>query len=232
MWSQSWLSRKSLLNRNTLILCRSHTASAIRQLGFHKGCAQLREPGPVGYTYFLVICFVLHGLSIYQLLSSGFFPLEAKGVLVESLKGAPLACFLTYLELCQDAEGVHTHTLQYIHLHLVHAGCVSSERPPSDGKCQSPAVPLSAAHSKVHGHQLQASCWVLARSQGASQCQDTFCCLTGTFVFLVFILVLIPSFSDILINLSLHQGFDLLICFYTLQISADTYQTSCSQLVS
>lgn len=110
MWSQSWLSRKALLNRNTLILCRTHTASAIRQLGFHTGCAQLRGPGPVGYTYFLVICFVLHGFSIYQLLSSGFFPLEAKGVLVESLKGAPLACFLTYLELCQDAEGIPTHT--------------------------------------------------------------------------------------------------------------------------
>jgi len=147
---------------------------------------------------------------------------------VGSLNNAPLACFMTCLELSQDAEGIPTHTLQYVHPQLVRAVCVSSERPPSGGRCQSPAVSLLAAHSRVHRHWLQASCWVLAWSQGTSQCQDSFCCLTGTFVFLVFILVLIPSFSDILINLSPHQRFDLLTSFCTLQISADTYQTSCS----
>lgn len=95
-----------------------------------------------------------------------------------------------------------------------------------------PPVPLSAARSEAHGRGLEGSCWLLARSQGAPPRQDAFCCLAGTFVSLVFILVLIPSFSDILINLSPHQGFDLLICFYTFQISADPHQTSCSQLVS
>lgn len=217
------------MNRNTLQepYCKHHPSAGLP----HSLCSA-RELGPVCSNCLLVFCFLLHGFCIYQLLSSGFFPLEAEGVLVESLKGAPLSCFLTYLELSQDTEDIPTHTLTYTHLHPVHAVCFSSEKPASNGKCQSPAVPLLAARSKAHGHQLQASCWVLAQSQGASQCQDTFCCLTGTFVFLVFILVLIPSYSDILINLSPHQGFDLLICFYALQLSAVAYQESCSQLVS
>lgn len=95
--------------------------------------------------------------------------------------------------------------------------------------CLSPSQQPS---SKLTDDSFRPHTVFLAWPQGASQFLDTFRCLAGTFVFLVFILVLIPSFSDILVNLSPCQGFDLFICFYSLQIPADTYQTSCSQLVS
>lgn len=103
----------------------------------------------------------------------------------------------------------HSPPLTVHALHLVLAGWVSSERAPSDDEYQS-------CCSRAHEHQLQAPCWVLARSQGTSQCQDTLCS-DRNICFLVSISFLTPSFSDILINLSPHQGFDLFICSYALR---------------
>lgn len=74
--------------------------------------------------------------------------------------------------------------------------------------CLSPSQQPS---SKLTDDSFRPHTVFLAWPQGASQFLDTFCCLAGTFVFLVFILVLISSFSDILVNLSPCQGFDLFV---------------------
>lgn len=111
------------------------------------------------------------------------------------------------LVLAQDAEGIPA-PLTVHSLHLVLAGWVSSERAPSDGESQSRC-------SRAHKHQLQASCWVLAHSQGHLNARTL--CSDRSICFLVFISFLTPSFCDILINLSPHQGFDLFICSYTLR---------------